>query len=143
MKIDDKGIEFLIDQEGYSKLKYKDIVGLDTIGVGHLVLPGEKFDEPLTDARIKQLLVSDLVKVECTINNMGINFTQNQHNALCSLIFNIGVGAFNKSTVKKVILANKSFNEIRGAWLLWKKAGGIVSKGLLSRRFREIALYGS
>ncbi|WPK20142.1 hypothetical protein [Salmonella phage SD-1_S14] len=38
---------------------YKDSLGLDTIGYGHLVLPGENFKNGLTEAQADQLLLKD------------------------------------------------------------------------------------
>lgn len=143
MKIDRAGIDFIIAQEGSSATRYLDTADKWTIGVGHLIQEGETFIEPLSEEAIASLLRKDLRIVENCVNMMQKSFTQNQFNALCSLIFNIGIGAFGRSTVRKVIMRDGSLNEIRGAWLMWKKAGGMVSRGLLSRRFREIALYGS
>jgi len=152
MKISEKGLKFLVSLEGCRDTIYKDSVGLDTIGVGHLVKKGEVFEQPMKLEAIYDLLRKDLAPVEEAINRLiSVPLTQNQFDALCCLVFNIGigdstaigVGGFTNSTVRKVINRNGSFNEIRGAWLLWKKAGGMVSKGLLSRRFKEIALYGS
>ncbi|EMR6006996.1 glycoside hydrolase family protein [Escherichia coli] len=38
---------------------YKDSLGLDTIGYGHLVLPGENFKNGLTEEQAEQLLIKD------------------------------------------------------------------------------------
>lgn len=144
MEISKEGIKFLIELEGYKATMYKDSAGLDTIGVGHLVKIGEVFKQPLSVEAISKLLEEDLDLVETAVDSLIlIELTQNQFDALCCLVFNIGIGAFTASTVRKVINRKGSLNEVRGAWLLWKRVGGIVSKGLLSRRFKEIRLYGS
>jgi GH24 family phage-related lysozyme (muramidase) len=41
MKLSDKGRALLIELEGKRNHVYKDVAGLKTIGVGHLLKPGE------------------------------------------------------------------------------------------------------
>lgn len=142
MEISKDGIEFLVALEGYKTTMYKDSADLDTIGVGHLIKPGELFKQPLSPETINKLLDEDLDSVEAAIDRLiTIELTQNQFDALCCLVFNIGIGAFTASTVRKIINKKGSLNEVRGAWLMWKKSKGAVSKGLLSRRFKEIELW--
>ena len=65
---------------------------------------------------------------------------QNQFDALVSLAYNIGTGAFNKSTLVKKLNAG----DIRGAadqFDVWINAGGKRMQGLVNRRAREKALY--
>jgi lysozyme len=62
--------------------------------------------------------------------------TDNQLGALTSLAYNIGVGAFSKST----LLIKLNAGDYAGAadqFLAWKKAGGKVMQGLLNRRQDE------
>ncbi|KQD16250.1 lysozyme [Acinetobacter baumannii] len=66
--------------------------------------------------------------------------TQNQFDALVSLAYNIGSGAFKGSTLLKLL--NKG--DYKGAadqFLVWNKAGGKVMKGLVRRREAERALF--
>jgi len=69
-----------------------------------------------------------------------IILNQNQFDALVSLIFNIGVGAFSSSILLKVINAKQS-NKVPSAFRMWNKTSGKVSAGLISRRESEIRLF--
>jgi lysozyme len=67
------------------------------------------------------------------------DINQNQFDSLVSLAFNIGTGAFKKSTLLKKVNANPNDPAIKGAFEMWKNAGGMPI--LLKRRQREAALY--
>lgn len=65
---------------------------------------------------------------------------ENQLAAMVSLAFNIGLGAFARSTVLKA--HNRGdFDAAARAFALWNKAGGRVMRGLTRRRAAEAALY--
>ena len=61
-------------------------------------------------------------------------------NALTSLCFNIGVGAFKGSTVLRLVNVNPKDPGISKAFEMWKKAGNDPVR-LLARRKREATLY--
>ena len=86
-------------------------------------------------------LLEDYVKknIEPCVNSMNINFSMEQKEALYSLIYNVGVNAFNKSKLKKAIVEN-NLEEIFKQWD-WFKAGGKVLKGLVKRRAEELFLF--
>ena len=99
--LDKKGLKLLKEFEGVRREVYLDIVGLKTIGVGHLIQPLDHFDEPLTDEDIDALLHKDLFRFYFSVNRLNKikELTQDQFNVLVSLSFNIGVHAFENSTV--------------------------------------------
>lgn len=66
--------------------------------------------------------------------------TQNQMDALCSLVFNIGMGAFGGSTLLKCINERK-WKEAADQFLRWDKAAGQVLAGLMRRRKAERELF--
>lgn len=66
-------------------------------------------------------------------------FNDNQKEALYSLIYNIGQGAFDKSNCKKSIEAQE-WEKAYNTWD-WVKANGVVMKGLVRRRNEEKALF--
>lgn len=137
-------VDFLLKEEGFVPNVYKDSAGKDTVGVGHLVLPGEDFSGGVTKERAKQLLLDDIGKhtrkLDDDIVKHKLELSDSQYTALGSLIFNIGEGGYEGSTVRKKLLegdiqgAAKAFN-------MWNKAGGKVSKGLTNRRARESQLF--
>ena len=129
MRISENGIEFIRQLEGEKLTAYPDIVGIWTIGVAS------------TKEKSKELLTADLKRFESAVNDaVKVTITQNQFDALVSLAFNIGEGAFARST-----LVNKlNAGDKKGAaeqFLVWKNAGGRVSQGLLNRRQKEKAMF--
>lgn len=143
MKISDRGIRFIKQEEGERLVSYRDVVGIWTIGVGHTGsvdgLPVHK--EMRIDAKKStELLLMDLRTVERAINKDVIAaMNQNQYDALCSLIFNIGIGAFRDSTLRKRLNAG-DYKGAADAFLMWKRAGS-AKDILLPRRERERALF--
>lgn len=140
--MDQKGIDFLIKEEGNVLKPYLDSVGVPTIGVGMTYYPdtGKKVtmkDKPLTKeqsiAYFKQMVKSYETAV-WSVTRDDIN--QNQFNALVSLCYNIGIGAFKGSTVVKRVNKNPNDPRIAEAFEMWKKP--LV---LLKRRKREHSLY--
>lgn len=142
MKISEKGIEFLIKEEGGIKLKaYKCQAGILTIGVGHTgkdVVSGME----ISKEEAIELLKSDLKRFEDVVNkSIKYPIEQNQFDALVSLAFNIGTNAFANSTVVKRINGGADMKDIEEAWKMWRKGGGKVLPILVARRGREINLY--
>ncbi len=143
MSISANGIRFLKTEEGERLSGYLDIAGIPTIGVGHT---GTVDGIPVsTDMRIDAekstaLLLQDLDVAERAIKRqVAVTLTQNQYDALCSLIFNIGTGAFSTSTVRRK-LGEGDYQGAADAFLMWKRAGSAASV-LLPRRERERALF--
>jgi lysozyme len=57
-----------------------------------------------SSGQVLDALSKDVAKAEECINaKVKVTLTQNQFDALCSFIFNVGVGAFSKSTMLKLI----------------------------------------
>ncbi|EBL9885621.1 lysozyme, partial [Salmonella enterica] len=94
----------------------------------------------ITAEKSSELLKEDLQWVEDAISSLvRVPLNQNQYDALCSLIFNIGKSAFAGSTVLRQ-LNLKNYQAAADAFLLWKKAGKDPDI-LLPRRRRERALF--
>lgn len=141
MKISDKGIEFLIKEEGEVLTAYKCQAGVWTIGVGHTgkdVKPNMK----ITKEKSRELLKTDLKRFEDVVNiSIKVTLKQHQFDALVSLAFNIGTNAFANSTVVKRINVGADMKDIEEAWKMWRMGGGKVLPVLVARRGREINLY--
>lgn len=142
MNISNKGIEFLIKEEGGIKLKaYKCQAGVLTIGVGHTG-KDVKEEMEITKEKAIELLKSDLRRFEEAVNkSIKITLKQHEFDALISLAFNIGASAFTKSTLVKKINTGADITNIEEAWKMWRKGGGKVLPVLVARRGREIKLY--
>lgn len=141
MKISEKGIEFIIKEEGEVLTAYICPAGVWTIGVGHTgkdVNPGMK----ISKEQSRELLKSDLVRFENSVSrSVKVNLTQNQFDALVSFAFNVGTGAFETSTLLKKINSSAPIAEIEVEFRKWVYAGGKILPGLKARREREIKLY--
>ncbi|WP_145562995.1 lysozyme [Yersinia canariae] len=143
MQISESGINKLKVEEGERLTGYKDSRGIPTVGVGHTgVVDGKPVTVGMviTKDKSSELLRSDLSWVEKSIaTNVKVPLTQNQYDALCSLIFNIGPTAFANSTVLKRLNAG-DYKGAADAFLMWKKSGNDLNI-LLPRRQRERALF--
>jgi len=142
MKISQKGIELLKQLEGVRLVAYLDVAGIPTIGYGHT--KNVEMDDVITLERAEALLREDLNEAElCVERQVYFGLAPHQFDALVSLVFNIGVNAFRRSTLLKKL----DKMDILGAadeFLRWNKAGGKVSKGLTKRRKieRDVFLLG-
>lgn len=116
-----------------------------TIGWGHTKTA--KQGMIITEAQAEQLLRDDLAWVEDAIDSLvKVTITQNQRDALGSLIFNIGATNFSKSTILRKLNA-KDYLGAADAFLMWDKQKDkqtgqmIVLKGLTKRRQQERNLF--
>lgn len=145
MKISENGIKFIANWEGKRNSAYKDAVGLWTIGIGHLIKKGEAFPKVMTDQQVYDLFRKDVAGFENAVNNaVKVQITQNQFDALVSLAFNIGIGAFAGSSVVRNLNA-KNYTEAANSFLKWNKGtvnGKLVEiLGLTNRRKAERDLF--
>jgi lysozyme len=151
-KTSPNGLKFLEGNEGRKCVVYPDDSGYPTVGVGHKVRPEDnlKLGDNITEERVEKLLAGDVGVSENAINGAieasrtVVVLTQNMFDSLVSLTFNIGVAGFLKSTVLADLLAGNIADE-RRAFEMWDKdmqdGHLVVSKALLSRRDREVALF--
>lgn len=148
LSISDAGIRLIKQFEGCRLVAYQDVAGIWTIGYGSTRIHGvpvfkgqhityEEANAALRDdcntfaRQMTPLLPSTLV--------------QNQVDALISLCYNIGVGNFEKSTLRKNILAGLPIEE--SLFTRWNKARNPNTNqlepvaGLTRRRQIEYAYY--
>jgi len=134
-------IDFIKNEEGCILHIYKDIAGYNTIGIGHLVKKGEDFSNGLTEEEAENLLRKDLLNTAVSVCRVTIvPLLNEQYAALLSFCFNVGSGAYQRSTLRSKL--NRS--EYAGAaaeFPKWCWAGGKKSKGLYNRRMRERNLF--
>ena len=141
MKTSANGLAFIGRWEGTVLHVYKDIRGIPTIGVGHVLRPGESYPNGITQAQAMQLLANDVAIAEHAINaDVKVPITQNQFDALASFTFNCGTGALAQSSTLRLLNAG-DVTGAADALLLWDHAGTTVDQGLLHRRQSERALF--
>lgn len=121
--------------EGYRGEAYKDAVGVPTIGFGETA--GVKIGDKITPERALVRLLSSTEKHADAIRQcIHVPLYQHEFDAYVSLAYNIGTGAFCKSTLVKKLNAKDytgACEEIRR----WNRAGGKVLPGLTKRRETE------
>ena len=143
MIISNKGIKFIAQWEGKRLTKYKDSAGLWTIGIGHLITGKENppIGDTITDVMCNELFIRDSRIANTAIdNNVKVPLTQNEFDSILSLVYNIGTGAFSKSTLLKKLNAGDKPGAA-DEFLKWNKAGGRVIQGLVNRRQSERKLF--
>ncbi|MGH7814100.1 MAG: lysozyme [Candidatus Binataceae bacterium] len=148
-------IDFIEHEEGFSPiLYYTDGADNTTIGYGHLVHPGkinpkDPHEEPFKNGIDRQhatdLLHDDLEQAEKPICELvEVPLTQNQFNALASLVFNIGGEAFKNSTLLKLLNAG-DYHKAAMEFPRWDKVHvhgqARTSSDLLRRRNGELGFF--
>lgn len=134
------GIALIQRFEGYSSAIYLCPAGLPTVGWGHVVKPADKIVPPVSRERALSLLLADVDPVEGWLNAMFPWLTQGQFDACVSLAFNIGLGAFRRSTLARH-LAARDMTAAADQFPRWNKSAGKVLPGLVTRRAAERALF--
>ena len=135
MKISSAGLAALKAREGCKLVAYLDSAKIPTIGYGSTA--GVRMGMKITQAQADALLSRDLTIFEKAVTAaVKVPLSQNEFDALVSLAFNIGAGAFQKSTLLKEL--NKGNRKAAAdQFLRWNRAGGKVLKGLTNRRKAE------
>jgi len=125
----------LAAHEGYVERAYQDVVGVWTIGFGTT----ENVRSGQTTDPVKALkrALTDAQKFEGALKEcVNVPLHQYEYDAFISLAYNIGPGAFCKSTLVRKLNAGDypgACQEI----LRWNRAGGKVVRGLVVRREQE------
>ena len=145
MRVSDEGIKLIKHFEGIHKKPYICPAGYWTVGVGHLIsrdakLPFEWF-RILSPGEIDDLLRKDLRRFELGVLRMlgTVQPSQSEFDALVSFSFNLGLGCFQRSTVRSAFIRGdkKRSGEVL---LKYRRAGGRILQGLVRRRQAELAL---
>ena len=144
MKFSDNGLDLLKQLEGFRAKPYADSGGKMTVGYGHLIIPGDGVggnDDVITTSKATELLSGDVSRTVGAVNNGVTNIiTQNQFDALVIFAFNVGTGAFSRSTLLRMLNAG----DPKGAaeqLLRWDRVGGVPNAGLRNRRLAEQKLF--
>ncbi|KGQ33189.1 lysozyme [Gallibacterium anatis] len=150
MKMSDKGLAALRFDEGEKLTAYRDVAGILTIGVGHTgKVDGVRIHEgmKITAGKSMELLRQDLAVSENCVNYfLKGKINQHQFDALVNLVFNIGAGNFEKSTVLRECLKG-NFKKAGEAICYWNKVtnpktGKLeTSQGLSNRRKRTRLMF--
>lgn len=141
MKVSDCGKEFIKSFEGCRLRAYDDGVGVWTIGYGRTtnVQRGDIITQEQADEWFEEEIDQFANKVQALLLH---DVSQNEFDALVSLAYNIGVGAFSRSTLLKR-LNEKNYLQAAAQFDVWNKGGGQVMRGLVRRRAAERRIFES
>jgi GH24 family phage-related lysozyme (muramidase) len=157
VKLSPQGVHLIAGFEGFVPTPYNDAANNATIGYGHLIHLGpvtakDRADwKQATPESLLALLAEDCAKYAAAVTadvhvRLGVipARAQARFDALVSLCFNIGTGAFAGSSLVRGINAKgapRDWTPLSPLWLAWDHAGGVVLPGLLNRRRAEFAIF--
>lgn len=133
------GLSAVAQREGYRSNAYQDQAGVWTIGYGTTQINGRPVQkgDTITEEQAMNLMKEDYSsRASRVMSLVKVPLNQNQLDALTSLSYNIGMGAFAKSTLLKKLNAG-DYTGAAGEFSKWNKAGGRVNEGLINRRREE------
>lgn len=131
-------IDFITRQEGLSLTPYRDAGGY-SVGYGHFL--GTEPGPTITKERAEQYLRADLARTANSINTrVRVPLSQNQFDALMSFVYNVGDGAFSKSTLLKKLNAEDYTNAAQ-EFRRWIYSQGNAVVALINRRKAERELF--
>ena len=141
MKPSQNCINLIKKFEGCHLKAYKCPAGLWTIGYGNTQWTDGKSVKEGQEISLYKAESLLTFYVEKFASQIKINVNQNQFDALVSFAYNTGIGAFNKSTLKKMVIDNPGNPLIKDEFLKWVAKGSSYEKGLTKRRIEESNLY--
>ncbi len=153
MHISAAGVDFIKQFEGFEPRPKEDPAGHCSVGYGTLLhggaCNGGASEAPYINGISKEdatnLLAQEVTQKEAAIHTAAIRpLNQNQFDALASFVYNVGSGAFQRSTLAK-LLAKGDYDGIPAELRKWTKAriGGTLVDlpGLVRRRKAEADLW--
>jgi lysozyme len=157
MKVSDKLIQMIKHDEGVRVKPYRCPALIWTVGVGHVIdqahikVPIEErktlpipsgWDRTLSMDEVNAILAKDLETFERGVLRLAPNLAgrQGKFDACVSFSFNVGLGNFQRSTIRMKI-QREEWDAAADAFLMWTKAGGKELPGLVKRRKGERALF--
>ena len=161
----EKGIELMHRFEGYRDKPYQCSAAMWTIGWGHVIYQDQiKFpmiakegyagmirkDYPLkpehnrtwSKDELVKIFKADLVSFERGVLRLAPNLAgrQGAFDACVAFSFNVGLGNFQRSTIRMKI-GREEWDAAAEAFMSWTKAGGKELRGLVLRRTAERKLF--
>ena len=146
MKVSKEAIKLIRHHEGVRAKPYKCPAGLWTVGVGHLIGDGKtlpkEWNKTFTNEEIDAILKRDLNRFELGVHKMLPNVPLRQHefDAIISFCFNLGLGCFQRSTIRQALLRGDKTQAMESL-VKYCRAGGKILRGLQLRRLDERALF--
>jgi lysozyme len=139
-------IALIKHHEGVRSRPYRCPANLWTVGVGHLIGDGkhlpDSWNRTFSQEEIDGILKSDLRRFELGVHKMLPNVPLRQHefDAIISFCFNLGLGCFQRSTIRQALLRGDKTQAMESL-VKYCRAGGKILRGLQIRRLDERALF--
>jgi lysozyme len=139
-------IALIKHHEGVRSRPYRCPANLWTVGVGHLIGDGkllpDSYNRTFSQEEIDGILKSDLRRFELGVHKMLPNVPLRQHefDAIISFCFNLGLGCFQRSTLRQALLRGDKKAAMESL-VKYCRAGGKILRGLQIRRLDEKALF--
>lgn len=125
------GSAVLVAREGRRLEAYRDSVGIWTIGVGHTSAAGPPTVTPglrLTAGEVDAIFARDVGRFVRTVRALTpADLPEHAFDALVSLCFNIGEGAFRRSTVVRRLNAGDRAGAAE-AILMWNRPASLIPR---------------
>ena len=127
MNISPAGVAAIRAREGARLHAYLDTKGIPTIGVGHTG-PEVHMGLVWTTAQVDAALQRDLAWAVAAVNaDVHVPLTQNQFDALVSLVFNIGAHAFYGSSVRRQLNMHEYTNAAQD-FMMWDRPAMLITR---------------
>ena len=146
MNVSKAAIALIKYHEGVRSRPYRCPANLWTVGVGHLIGDGkslpDSWNRTFSQEEIDGILKSDLRRFELGVHKMLPNVPLRQHefDAIISFCFNLGLGCFQRSTLRQALLRGDKKAAMESL-VKYCRAGGKILRGLQIRRLDEKALF--
>ena len=146
MKASKEAIKLIRHHEGVRNKPYQCPAKLWTVGIGHLIGDGKtlpaSWNRTFTNEEIDGILKSDLSRFELGISKMlpNVQLKQHEFDAILSFCFNLGLGCFQRSTIRQALLRGDK-EQAMESLMKYCRAGGKILRGLENRRKDERRLF--
>ena len=108
-------MERIKKHEGFVPKIYKDSLGFATIGYGHLVLPGEQWEEgkEYSKEQLEHVFKTDFNNAVGQANGLmdGMDLDDKAREVIIEMVFQLGVGGVGKFKKMWEALRNKDYGE--------------------------------
>jgi len=140
LKLSPEGAMFIAGFEEFRATAYRCSAGKPTIGLGHVIQPGEYF-EAVSKPQAMVLLQRDAEREAAPVaRHLTVDLPQHQQDALISLAFNCGGRSIARSTLVQRLNAGLP-DDAAEEFLRWNKIARVESRGRPRRRAAERTLF--
>ncbi len=127
--------------EGFRANPYYCLADVLTVGYGHAIKKGDKFNYPLSEQRADSLLREDL-NAAIAFVEYSTDLEHTQLLAIAHFVYALGSGRFENSTLRELIANDLPIDREIVKWVhIRTKTGIIRSEHLVKSRRMELELY--